>query len=154
VKLEARVDGRSSAAGSGSDPGDGLVDLRFRHALERRRAAEARASVRGAGRQDSARGRRQRDGREAPHAGETGGLPDCRSSRPRLHFSAMQIVLNGESREVREGLTLEGLLGELGLAEPMVATEVNLQIVTRAERARRALAPGDRVEIVSFVGGG
>ena len=37
---------------------------------------------------------------------------------------------------------------------PMVATEVNLEIVVRAERAGRVLRDGDRVEVVSFVGGG
>ncbi|KAF0246604.1 MAG: hypothetical protein FD180_602 [Planctomycetota bacterium] len=51
-------------------------------------------------------------------------------------------------------MTLDGLLGEIGLREPMVATEVNLEIVVRAERAGRMLKDGDRVEVVSFVGGG
>ncbi|MCE9583700.1 MAG: sulfur carrier protein ThiS [Planctomycetes bacterium] len=66
----------------------------------------------------------------------------------------MKILLNGETREVRPGMTLEALLGELGLTEPMVATEVNLEIVVRAERGGKVLAEGDRVEVVSFVGGG
>lgn len=66
----------------------------------------------------------------------------------------MKIELNGEPRELREGTTLEGLLGELGLTEPMVATEVNLAIVVRAERGRTVLKDGDKVEVVSFVGGG
>ena len=66
----------------------------------------------------------------------------------------MNIVLNGEQRAIPEGLTLEALLGELGLGEPMVATEVNLEIVVRAERGKRTLREGDKVEVVSFVGGG
>ena len=66
----------------------------------------------------------------------------------------MRITLNGEAREVREGMTLDGLLGEIGLKEPMVATEVNLEIVVRAARAGRMLREGDLVEVVSFVGGG
>lgn len=66
----------------------------------------------------------------------------------------MKIHLNGETREVGEGATLEVLLAELGLVTDMVATEVNLEIVTRGERARRKLADGDRIEVVSFVGGG
>jgi sulfur carrier protein len=69
-------------------------------------------------------------------------------------LSAVKILLNGEAREVGAGTTLEGLLRELGLTEPMVATEVNLEIVVRAERARKVLSEGDRVEVVSFVGGG
>ena len=66
----------------------------------------------------------------------------------------MKITLNGEAREVPEGLTVEGLLGEIGLKEPMVATEVNLEIVVRADRAGKTLREGDQVEVVSFVGGG
>lgn len=66
----------------------------------------------------------------------------------------VKIELNGEPREVREGTTLEGLLGELGLTEPMVATEVNMAIVVRAERGKTVLREGDKVEVVSFVGGG
>jgi sulfur carrier protein len=66
----------------------------------------------------------------------------------------VKILLNGEDREVREGTTLDGLLGDIGLKEPMVATEVNLEIVVRAERAGRVLREGDKVEVVSFVGGG
>jgi len=66
----------------------------------------------------------------------------------------VKITLNGEAREVPEGLTVEGLLGEIGLKEPMVATEVNLEIVVRADRAGKTLREGDQVEVVSFVGGG
>lgn len=66
----------------------------------------------------------------------------------------MKITVNGEDREIREGLTLEALVAELGLGTDMVATEVNLEIVARAERGRRRLAAGDRIEVVSFVGGG
>ncbi len=72
----------------------------------------------------------------------------------RLTLSRVKITLNGEAREVREGMTLDGLLGEIGLKEPMVATEVNLEIVVRAERAEKVLREGDKVEVVSFVGGG
>lgn len=66
----------------------------------------------------------------------------------------MKIVLNGEDRDVRDGMTLDALLAELGVTGEMVATEVNLGIVTRAERGGRKLVAGDRVEVVSFVGGG
>ena len=76
------------------------------------------------------------------------------ASGRRPYTFAVKIELNGEAREVREGMTLEGLLGELGLKEPMVATEVNLEIVVRTARAGRVLREGDQVEVVSFVGGG
>ncbi len=66
----------------------------------------------------------------------------------------MKIAINGEQREVAEGLTIAGLLQELRLSVGRIAVEVNEQIVPRAEHATRSLSEGDRVEIVSFVGGG
>lgn len=69
-------------------------------------------------------------------------------------IGAVDIIVNGESRRVPDGMTLDRLLAEIGVTEPMVATEVNLAIVPRADRPRTALRDGDRVEVVSFVGGG
>lgn len=66
----------------------------------------------------------------------------------------MEIVINGERREIPDGLTVAGLLEHLGVDRSRVAVEVNLSVVRRADHAAHALAPGDRVEIVAFVGGG
>ena len=66
----------------------------------------------------------------------------------------MTIYVNGEPREVPASATVADLLAELDLERKAVAVEVNLQVAPRAEHARRALAAGDRLEIVSLVGGG
>jgi thiamine biosynthesis protein ThiS len=66
----------------------------------------------------------------------------------------MEITVNGESRAVAEGCTVAGLIEELGLAKAICAAEVNRAVVPRAERGARVLEPGDRVEIVTLVGGG
>jgi sulfur carrier protein len=66
----------------------------------------------------------------------------------------MQIQLNGENREAREGITIAELLEELKLSGKPVAVEVNLELVTKARHAEHRLTPGDRVEVVSLVGGG
>ncbi len=66
----------------------------------------------------------------------------------------MRIEVNGEPREVAPGTTVLDLLEELGLAGVLVAVERNRDIVPRAEHARTAVAEGDRLEIVQFVGGG
>ncbi len=66
----------------------------------------------------------------------------------------MKIQLNGEDREVAEALTIAALLEDTGHAQRRVAVEVNQQIVPRSQHATRALAPGDRVEIVHALGGG
>lgn len=66
----------------------------------------------------------------------------------------MDIVVNGETRTVREGTTVRSLLAELSLPESRVAVERNLAILRKAEFAGTVLGDGDRVEIVTFVGGG
>lgn len=66
----------------------------------------------------------------------------------------MKIVINGEEREVLEDLTVTALLDELGVHKERVAVELNLEIVAKAKFEETILKEGDRVEIVSFVGGG
>ncbi len=66
----------------------------------------------------------------------------------------VEVTVNGQPRRVAEGFTLAALLDELGLAKKYVAVEVNRQLVPREEHARRRLAGGDRLEIVTLVGGG
>jgi sulfur carrier protein len=68
--------------------------------------------------------------------------------------AAVQIVCNGEARTIAPGTTLAGLLDSLALPSRQVAVEVNLQLVPRARHAEYRLAEGDRLEIVSLVGGG
>jgi sulfur carrier protein len=66
----------------------------------------------------------------------------------------MHIVVNGEPRQTAADMTVAGLLEELGLAGKIVAVEVNLELVPRQRHAQHRLADGDRVEIVTLVGGG
>jgi thiazole synthase len=71
--------------------------------------------------------------------------------------TVVRITLNGEPRDVPArdgGPTVVDLIREVGLEGRRVAVEVNLEVVPRARHAERALKPGDRVEIVTFVGGG
>lgn len=66
----------------------------------------------------------------------------------------MEIVVNGEPRAVGEGTTVLALLQELRLPEMRVAVERNRSIVRKADFAATGLEAGDRIEIVTFVGGG
>lgn len=66
----------------------------------------------------------------------------------------MRVHVNGEARELPEGSTIIGLLERLDVRAPRVAVEVNAQVVPRARHAETTLREGDRVEIVTFVGGG
>ena len=63
-------------------------------------------------------------------------------------------MVNGEEKDISEGLTVEGLLNKLGIGKERVALELNLDIVPKSRFAETVLNDGDRVEIVSFVGGG
>ncbi|MBK7860211.1 MAG: sulfur carrier protein ThiS [Archangiaceae bacterium] len=66
----------------------------------------------------------------------------------------MRVQVNGEDRDVAEGLTLDQLLDVLKIERSRVAVEVNSEVVRRARHAETKLNPGDQVEIVTFVGGG
>jgi sulfur carrier protein len=66
----------------------------------------------------------------------------------------MQIEVNGQPREVDDGTTVARLLGELEVAQPHVAVELNLEVVPRACHAETVLHDGDRLEVVTLVGGG
>ena len=66
----------------------------------------------------------------------------------------INLRVNGEHRRVRADLTLADLARELGLAPEKVAVERNAQVVARSTLADVALADGDEIEIVTFVGGG
>jgi thiamine biosynthesis protein ThiS len=64
------------------------------------------------------------------------------------------IVVNGEDRTTAPGTTVSALLHALGLADSQVAVERNRDIVPRAQWEQTTLGEGDRIEVVTFVGGG
>jgi len=66
----------------------------------------------------------------------------------------MTVHLNGESRDVPENLTLTALVACLNLPADQVAVERNLEIVPRRLWDQTIIEPGDRLEVVHFVGGG
>lgn len=64
------------------------------------------------------------------------------------------ITVNGEARSIAAPATVADLLARIGLDTRKVAVERNLEIVPRSTYAATALSPGDRLEIVHFIGGG
>ncbi len=66
----------------------------------------------------------------------------------------MRLTVNGETRDVPDGLTVQGLIAHLGLEGGPVAVEKNRDVVPRATHGTTRLEAGDVVEIVHFVGGG
>ncbi|MFZ3199595.1 MAG: sulfur carrier protein ThiS [Candidatus Acidiferrales bacterium] len=66
----------------------------------------------------------------------------------------MTVTINGERREIPDGLTVAALLDHLGMAPSRVAIERNLEIAPRARWHDIAVAADDSFEIVHLVGGG
>lgn len=56
--------------------------------------------------------------------------------------------------ELQHGLTIESLLANLDLDPHLVAVEMNLEIISKADYGTQEISEGDRIEIVHFVGGG
>jgi thiamine biosynthesis protein ThiS len=68
--------------------------------------------------------------------------------------AGIQVSVNGDTLRVPSGSTVADVLRQLSLDRARVAVEHNLRVVPRAEHASLRLNHGDRLEIVTFVGGG
>lgn len=66
----------------------------------------------------------------------------------------MNVTINGERREVPDGLNVAALLDHIGMARGRVAIERNFEILPRARWEQTAVQQNDNFEIVHFVGGG
>ncbi len=67
---------------------------------------------------------------------------------------SLNVTINGESRQIAAGSSLDDLLRSLELDPRMVVVEHNRSIVRRPHLQDRRLEDGDQVELVHFVGGG
>ncbi len=66
----------------------------------------------------------------------------------------IKITVNGNRHTVTRGTTVRELVLSLGYADQSVAVERNRDVVPRAEHEHVELVVGDRIEVVTFVGGG
>jgi len=66
----------------------------------------------------------------------------------------MKVHVNGTEREVAPGTTLAQLVESLQLKTDRIAAERNMKVIPKTEHAGTVLQDGDRIEIVTFVGGG
>ena len=73
---------------------------------------------------------------------------------PGVDTQDIEIQLNGQARRVPQGVSVAGLLEQLTVDRRTVVVELNRQILRRTELEEIRLEPGDRVELVQFVGGG
>ena len=66
----------------------------------------------------------------------------------------IEVVVNGERRELQTGLTVTELLTQLGLHPRLIVVEHNREILDRAAYEKTEVCHGDALELVHFVGGG
>jgi thiamine biosynthesis protein ThiS len=66
----------------------------------------------------------------------------------------MQIVLNGVPRSIDPTSTVAAILDDMKFDHIRVAVEINETLVSRKRFAETSLRDGDRIEVVTFVGGG
>ena len=66
----------------------------------------------------------------------------------------MKVYLNGETREVPDGLNLEQLLQHFSLPSQRVAIELNKDVVRRTDWTAVNVSESDKIEVIHFVGGG
>jgi sulfur carrier protein len=66
----------------------------------------------------------------------------------------MKVIVNGQEHDLPDGATVRALIERLGLANAACAAEVNKRLVPRRAQETTPLREGDRVEVVSLVGGG
>jgi len=66
----------------------------------------------------------------------------------------VKITINGEERELPEGMTVASLLSSLGAARSGIAVARNENVVRRSEYETLVIAAGDSVEIIKAVAGG
>lgn len=66
----------------------------------------------------------------------------------------LRVRVNGEDRELEEGVSVAALLDSMSLEVNGIAVALNMEIVRRGEYGDTQLSDGDEVEIVRAVGGG
>ena len=66
----------------------------------------------------------------------------------------IKIIVNGKQMTVNLKFSLKNLIDKLKLPIKKVAIELNRQIVNKKRISKIILKPGDKIEIVNFIGGG
>ena len=66
----------------------------------------------------------------------------------------MKITINGQNKKCSLNSTYESLLIDLGYANKKIAVEINEEIVPRSQLKNKLVVDGDRVEIITAIGGG
>ena len=71
-----------------------------------------------------------------------------------MNAGMIEVAINGQPREIPEGTTVAGLFDVLGLDPEGLLIERNKTVVSRSAFGSERIEPGDRLEILRFIGGG
>ncbi len=71
-----------------------------------------------------------------------------------MHSEIIQVIVNGESKQVPSDQSVTTLLEVLKIASDRVAVELNKSIVRKRDWDQTTIPNGSQIEIVEFVGGG
>ena len=66
----------------------------------------------------------------------------------------MKIIINGEEKEIEEGISLSNLLEQLHIKDKVMAAAINMEIVKKEQWSSYTPQEGDKLELLEFVGGG
>lgn len=66
----------------------------------------------------------------------------------------MKIIVNGETKEFKDSITLLEVIKELNLDGKVMASAINMEIVKQDKWSKTILKDGDKLELLDFVGGG
>ncbi len=66
----------------------------------------------------------------------------------------MNIMLNNESDEVNDGITIKELLDDKKILTQYIAIEINKKIIPKSSYYKHELREGDKIEIITAIGGG
>ena len=66
----------------------------------------------------------------------------------------MTVIVNGEEKEIEEGMTLAELIRNLGIETKVMAAAVNMEVVKKERWGDYRPKEGDKIELLHFVGGG
>jgi thiamine biosynthesis protein ThiS len=79
---------------------------------------------------------------------------DVRFRKVSENMSSINIVLNGENKEVEQNTRLSNLLRDLNLSADKIAVEINKNVVRKKDWQSININEADKIEIIHFVGGG
>ncbi len=66
----------------------------------------------------------------------------------------MIVTINGEKKDIKDGITVSKLLDEFKIRDKTMAVAVDMQVVKKEDWDKKVLQNGQKIEFLQFVGGG